>query len=127
MAKAKETVQLSLGNTEVIQQYLKLDAQIKRLTKQKELLAAGIKGEIVVVDGYDEAVKYEWNGLIKSYHRKSYELDQQKTMAAFKKPALRDLLYPTAVLFKPGANKQKAINHGLLIEEYGDSPVIEVL
>lgn len=127
MAKAKEVIQLTLGNTDILTQYLMLDAQIKALEKAKAQLAGEIKATIVLIDGYDRTKKYEFDHLIRTSHRLTNELNQVQTFAAFKRPALRDVLFPTAVEFRAGKDKALAGAHGLLIRQYGESPVIEVL
>jgi hypothetical protein len=127
MAAKKKIVQLSLGNTDSVKKYLKIDRLIKKLTERKEKLADEIKTTIVLIDGYDKAKKYEFDKLIRTSHRVDNELNQIQTFAAFKKPALRDVLFPTAVTFAAGKDKALAEKHGLLIRKYGNSPVIEVL
>jgi hypothetical protein len=127
MATKKEIVPLNLGNPDLLGHYLRLDAQIMALEKEKAAIADQIKGLVILIDGYDKSKKYVFDGLIITSHRLTNGINQVATFKAFSKPNLRNILFPYGVVFACGKDKDLAKEYGLLVSSYGDSPVIEVV
>lgn len=124
MATKKEIITLdpkTFGRN-VLEDYARIDAEIKALEAEKELLKAMIHKNLEAT--FDPTKSYKCNNFSFTA-RELWECDQQATFAAMEKAATRKILYPSAVLFKPGKDKDLAKSYGLLTMTYSN-PVIKV-
>jgi hypothetical protein len=127
MASLKKEIQQLVANPADLLLYTRLDSEIKALEAQKAEVAGRIKLTVMGIPDYDHAAKYVWANIIRTSHRVTNEIDQMAAFEAFKKPKLRALLFPTGIQFKPGSDKPLAEAHGLLLRQWGENPVIEVI
>lgn len=124
MATKKEIITLDpkFFGRNVLEDYARIDAEIKALEAEKELLKAMIHKSLEKT--FDPVKSYKCNNFTFTA-RELWECDQQATFTAMEKAATRKILYPSAVLFKPGKDKDLAKSHGLLTMTYSN-PVISV-
>jgi hypothetical protein len=127
MASLKKEIQMPVADVSDLMLYTRLDSEIKALEAQKAEVAGRIKLTVTGLEGYDFGARYNWGNIIRTSHRVENSLDQLATYKAMKSPKLRDLLFPSAVAFKPGSDKPLAEAHGLLLRQWGENPVIEVI
>jgi hypothetical protein len=124
MVTKKEIITLDrkIFGRNVLEDYARIDAEIKNLEAEKEVLKALIhKG---LEKSFDPVKSFKC-GNFSFIARELWDCDQQATYAAMEKAATRKILYPSAVLFKPGKDKELAKKHGLLTMTYSN-PVIKV-
>jgi hypothetical protein len=126
-ANLKKEIQVPVADVSDLMLYTRLDSEIKALEKAKAEVAGRIKLTVTGLEGYDFGARYNWGNIIRTSHRVENSLDQLATYKAMKSPKLRDLLFPSAVAFKPGSDKPLAEAHGLLLRQWGENPVIEVI
>jgi hypothetical protein len=124
MTTKKEIIMLdaNMFGKGILEQYDRIDFQIKQLEEQKDALKAIIHSKLEPV--FDplktyKTANYTFNA------RELWECDQQATFEAFKKEANRKLLYPSSILFKPGKDKELAKEMKLLTMTFSN-PVIVV-
>lgn len=124
MAIKKEVITLDskvFGKT-MLEQYAEIDARIKQLEAEKDALKAAIHNRLGPL--FDPTKSYKCNNFTFTA-RELWDCDQQATFAAMEKAATRKILYPSAILFKPGKDKDLAKQYKLLTMTYSN-PVISV-
>lgn len=124
MAIKKEVITLDrkIFGRNVLEDYARIDNEIKALEAEKEVLKALIhKG---LEKSFDPVKSFKCDNFTFTA-RELWECDQQATFSAMEKAATRKILYPAAILFKPGKNKDLAKEHRLLTMTYSN-PVIKV-
>ena len=119
----KETIIVDSTYFKDIEAYIAIDAEIKKLEKIKAEIKAKFINTLYLLD-YDPSVKYKI-GQLEFTARQETQLDQLATFQAFRSAVKRNRLFPNAVVFKPGKDKQLAESMGLLVTNWS-SPVCSI-
>lgn len=82
-----------------VEEYLALDAEIKRLSKRLDELKTLYRASVRLYPEFTETDRYTW-GPLSFACREKKELDQLKTFKLFNAPKNRQILFPTYVEFK---------------------------
>jgi hypothetical protein len=124
MTTKKEVIQLDtkIFGAHLLEEYEHITNQIKNLEAEKEVLKAMIHKKLEPVFdpvNTSQCLNYTFTA------RQMWECDQVATFEAFKKEANRKVLFPKAIEFKPGKDKDLAKEFKLLTMTFSN-PVIAV-
>lgn len=122
-AVKKETVKLNIISLEKAQaEYVQLCNEIKYLEAKRDLLKQMIVTTVMPMYKPDSILDL---GMVTLSSRMSNEVVQMAAYKAFVSTKTRDILFPAALEFKAGKDKELGVKHGVIIQTAGD-PVMTI-